>query len=659
MTKREVGVLGGLAALLGVIAILIATQPAAPLSNGGTPGLAPPSFALNAGLGASGAPTASAVSPLSAPTDSLPPIGPTIREGILSRPSSINPLTSRTQADRDLVALIYSGLAKLGPGSTVVPDLAKSWTTDRTGAIWTVRMRPDATWQDGAPVTAADVVFTVKLLQDPKYNGPSASSWSEVKVTALNDHTVRFVLRTPLAGFVYALRQPLLPEHLLRGVAVTGLADSPFSMAPVGSGPYRLVQVDEVMALLEPTAAVGGSSPSGTGPSAPNPAGSTAIGSGAPSSAASVAPQSSGGATSESSARPSTVVSSAGPSVAPSGGAASGSAPSASAAAPSAPPADSGPPNLEFRFYGDSTSLMAAYRAGEVDRVDGLSAIDASNLAREPGSKLVRYPRATFTSIALNLRPDVPLFQDVRVRRALLESIDRTRLIDTVLAGLGTRADSPIPPKSWAFSQRASKPVAYSTHQAALDLRAAGWRKVGGKWYVGTSKRQVVIELIVPSRDSNPTAYATAVFISKSWRSMGILTRVVPLAPAAFVGDRLTPAKFQAAVVDINIGLDPDLFPLFASRQAGHGGSNISGVQSLVLDAKLIAARKPGTEAARKAAYEDLQKFLAETQVTLPMFFRDEPIVVSSRVRGGTVRLLGDPSDRFWDVLTWRLAASR
>jgi ABC-type transport system substrate-binding protein len=302
---------------------------------------------------------------------------------------------------------------------------------------------------------------------------------------------------------------------------------------------------------------------------------------------------------------------------------------------------------------------MAAYRAGELDRVDGLSAADAVSLSATPGSKLVRYPRATFTTIALNLRPNVTLFQDVHVRTALLEAIDRTKLISTVLSGLGTRADSPIPPKSWAFSLHASKAVAYSTHEAALNLEAAGWHKTAGKWYIGRSTKQVVVELIVPSKATNPVAYATAAFISKSWRSLGVLTHVVALTPAEFVGDRLTTADFKAAVVDINIGLDPDLFPLFASRQAGHGGSNISGVQSLVLDAKLIAARKPGTDAERKAAYIDLQKFLSATQVTLPMFFRDEPVVVSNRVTGGAVRLLGDPSDRFWDVLTWRLAASR
>ena len=124
------------------------------------------------------------------------------------------------------------------------------------------------------------------------------------------------------------------------------------------------------------------------------------------------------------------------------------------------------------------------------------------------------------------------------------------------------------------------------------------------------------------------------------------------------MGERLSQANFTAAVVDMNIGLDPDLYPLLASRQAGIGGSNLSGVQSLVLDDLLIAARRPGTLAKRRSAWAKLEAFLSTAQVTLPLAFRDDPLVVSDRVAGPRVHLQGDPSDRFWDVLSWRLVSA-
>ncbi len=116
-------------------------------------------------------PNSSAATP---PVATVPPANarPYV-EGLLSSPVSVSPLTARTQADRDLVALVFAGLVRLGPGGTIVPDLAERWSVDADGKVWTVVLRDDATWHDGNPVTADDVVFTVRTLQDPAYTGPA------------------------------------------------------------------------------------------------------------------------------------------------------------------------------------------------------------------------------------------------------------------------------------------------------------------------------------------------------------------------------------------------------------------------------------------------------------------------------------------------------
>ena len=130
----------------------------------------------------------------------------------------MSPLTARTQADRDLVALVFSGLVRNGPSGTVVPDLAERWTVDESGSVWTFQLREDATWHDGHPVTSADVLFTIHRLQDPAYTGPAAGSWNEVTVAADGPYTVVFTLKTPLGGFLQAATQPIAPAHLLADV---------------------------------------------------------------------------------------------------------------------------------------------------------------------------------------------------------------------------------------------------------------------------------------------------------------------------------------------------------------------------------------------------------------------------------------------------------
>ena len=109
----------------------------------------------------------------------------------------------------------------------------------------------------------------------------------------------------------------------------------------------------------------------------------------------------------------------------------------------------------------------------------------------------------------------------------------------------------------------------------------------------------------------------------------------------------------------MGIGLDPDLYPLLASSQVQASGSNFAGLQNPALDTLLVAARMPAAEEARKAAYVALQANFAAGLYLLPIAFRDEVVVVRDELEGPVIRAIGSPGDRFWDVLTWRLADGR
>jgi ABC-type transport system substrate-binding protein len=299
--------------------------------------------------------------------------------------------------------------------------------------------------------------------------------------------------------------------------------------------------------------------------------------------------------------------------------------------------------------------LATAYRAGQLDAASGLSPDLAGPLAALPGHRLLTYPRTTLTAIALNLRPGNSELRIPSLRHGLLAAIDRAAIIKEVYGGAATRADSPIPPSSWAFDPKTSRKVNFDRQRAAADLKKAGWKRLAGGWAAPGAKKPYAMELIAPDAASNPLAMAVAEAIAADWRMLGLQTTVSGLTPSAFV-DRLGKGTFKAAAFDVNIGLDPDLYPLFASTQVTSGGSNLTGIQDVDLDRDLIRARAPGTLTARKAAFSTLQARLADKQYLLPIAFRSELVVLSDRVQGPVIRELGDASDRFWDVLTWRLA---
>lgn len=635
MTQRDRGVV----AILGVVLVALSIAVALPGSIGSAgPGSTDP--------GASPAAGASALIPA------------VYREGTIGRPSSINPLTARTQADRDLVALVFSGLVAIGPDGSYRPDLASGWTASADGKTWTFTIRPDARWQDGEPVTSSDVVYTVDVLKSPGYAGPLGASWREVSVTAVDALTVTFELTTPIGGFLQAATIGLLPEHLLSETPIETLADDPFSVQPVGAGPFVLTSWNAAAATLIPASAADlpaiepGGSPAPTDLPEPTAMASPTEPPSAAPSSPTASPASSAGASA--SALP-------GRSAAPGTSTVPSTAPSPAGVATPAPTARPEPllPGIAMHFYPDAESLAAAYRAGELDAAAGLPPDVAGLLGALPGNRLLSYPRTTLTAIALNLRPGNGELRMPVVRHGLLAAIDRAKLIATVLGGAATRADSVIPPSSWAFDPKASRQVRFDLKRAAADLKAGGWKRLAGGWAAPGAKKPYVMELIAPDRKSNPTTMAVAEAVAADWKAFGLQTVVTGLPPAQFVEERLRKGTFQSAAIDVNIGLDPDLYPLFASTQATSAGSNISGIQDVALDRDLNRARAPGSEAARKAAYSKLQMRLVDRTYVLPIAFRNELVVVSNRLRGPVVRELGDPSDRYWDVLTWRLADTR
>jgi len=115
------------------------------------------------------------------PADGDPAYGGTYVEGVAGVPQYLNPVIAATDVDEDVSRLAFSGLTRYDQTGAIVPDLASAFHTESDGRIWTFDIREDATWHDGQPVTADDVVFTVKLLQDRGYVGPYSDAFRGVR----------------------------------------------------------------------------------------------------------------------------------------------------------------------------------------------------------------------------------------------------------------------------------------------------------------------------------------------------------------------------------------------------------------------------------------------------------------------------------------------
>jgi peptide/nickel transport system substrate-binding protein len=522
-----------------------------------------------------------------------------LREGVLGQVRTLDPLFATTQAERDIDALLFRGLTRLGPDGEIVPDLARSWEITDSGRVYMFVLRDDAFWHDGAPVTSDDVVFTVRTLQHPAYMGSAGAAWRGITVERVDRLAVRFRLPADPGGFLLLAGQALVPSHVLSGTPIEDLATSGFGQQPVGTGPFRLESLGPAGAELVAAAPV---REAGSGVSNPL----------------------SGGK-----------------------------------AVPSAGPGLQVPgiERYRYRFFADAPSLAAAFRAHEIDAAGGLTVDTAAGLLSDPGARVVGYPRTVLTSVMLNLRPQqITAFRDARVRRALLMMIDRARILEEVLQGKGRLAETPISPASFAYDAEAAGSVPYDIAQAGRLLQAAGWKKLGEGWVGRGAKTPIKFELAALDPAANPIDYAVAQRVVADWNAAGIGAQLQSYASEELIATKLLPGRYRSAVVDVNLGLDPDLYPLLGSAQALAGGTNLSGYQSRQLDALLKSARVYAPPPVRKARFAALQRRLAAELPILPLFFSDYLFVVRSTLTGPTSREIASPQERYWDVLTWRLA---
>lgn len=188
--------------------------------------------------------------------ESIPAEGGRFVEGVTRAPDRINPLfASANLTDRDLAALVFSGLIRLGPDGTPLPDLAERWEITGNGTTYVFYLRQGVAWHDAPDrrFDSDDVLFTFDAIADPGFRGDAglAQIFDGVIVTARDARTVEFKLEQPYAPFLGYLTVGILPAHALEGLDADGLYNAPFNAQPIGTGPYRMAGRTSRGAVLE------------------------------------------------------------------------------------------------------------------------------------------------------------------------------------------------------------------------------------------------------------------------------------------------------------------------------------------------------------------------------------------------------------------------
>jgi peptide/nickel transport system substrate-binding protein len=317
----------------------------------------------------SGKTVASATVPIGAPISTLDPI--------VDVASATEPISSMFES------LTFTG----GDDGKVLPWLATSWDT-KDNTTWTFHLDPKATFHNGDPVTADDVVFTFQTEQQPT-NPHSSTLASLASVSAVDEHTVQMVLKAPNAAWIVTIGQ----LYIVSKDAYEKEGPAGFAKAPVGSGPFKFVDLT-----------------------------------------------SGGGVEME----------------------------GWSDYRDGAPPIK----KLTYTPVTSPQSQLAGLEAGDLDLVANVPYNQIAQVKGTPGLEIVS--KNSTNSIYLGYNIGNPALQDVAVRQAIDEAIDRNTLVKKVFDGEAVALGNLVPKSTFGYDSTI-KPTKFDAAAAKKALKAAGY----------------------------------------------------------------------------------------------------------------------------------------------------------------------------------------
>lgn len=505
-------------------------------------------------------------------------------------PTVINPLLTE-QTDPNITALVFSGLTKLDGMGQVYGDLADQIDLDPEGRVYTFHIRPAATWHDGRPVTPQDVLFTIRLLQDPNFPGDpeQANVWRTVTVDLPGDGKdgrVRFTLKDRFAPFLGLTTVGILPQHILGGIKAEDLSDQAFNLNPIGTGPYRFVS-------LEPTA---------------------------PAVNLVLYPKHYEVATD----------------------AAYFIQEMRFQYYPSFAQA------LDAARRGGQTGVMGIAEVPIQDLYRANNALNPQN-AKTADWTFYGHNIAAFTALLYNNQSAI--FSDRAVRQAADIAIDRDALVNDILGKQALPGDGPVLPYSWAYKQETAKHK-YDANAARQLLDGANWKLKPGSQVREKDGQKLAFTLVTNGSDVRPQV---AQAIATQLAAVGFEVQVNRIAISAFdlQQNYLVPRTYDAAIFGYrDLLYDPDPYPLWHSTQAG-SGYNFTDFRDTDSDQLLENGRRATNPNERRLLYGQFQdRFISEMPASV-LYYPRYVIAVSSKLNGVTADTINVAADRFRGLARW------
>jgi peptide/nickel transport system substrate-binding protein len=301
--------------------------------------------------------------------------------------------------------------------------------------------------------------------------------------------------------------------------------------------------------------------------------------------------------------------------------------------------------HLLFEIVADNGALFNAFRAHDVD-IDNLTILQTPQARALSDATLIAVLRNGMDY--LSFQTAKPPTDDVRVRRAITEAIDRTALLSSTYLGLRPIANTEIPTVLWA-NDPSIRPLAYAPRQAGRDLDDAGWRLAGGRRV--KNGVPLAIELVSDTRDYNRRIDT---LVQRDLAQAGIdvtirvYTNTIMYAPAPAGGIQYG-GRFNVFSDNLYGGTDPEESEQWTCARRAPNGANMSRFCDTAYDKAFAAQQLTLDRVTRARFFSTLQRRIRDEAVLLPLAYDEEYIAINPALHGFRPNMLYD----YWNAERW------
>ena len=305
---------------------------------------------------------------------------------------------------------------------------------------------------------------------------------------------------------------------------------------------------------------------------------------------------------------------------------------------------------IELQFFPDVTTAAGAVVKGGAPGVllDSTAGEDDFNaVASVGGLDSYEVNRSAYTVLYLN--NSQPPLNDLLVRRAIAETVDIDGIIDSVLGGRATEADSPIVIGTWAHNPDVD-PYPRDPGEARELLEEAGWKLPEN----GDVRTRNGIELrLTLLTDQDPVRALVTEAVAEQLTNIGISVTLAREESTDLIRDFLIPRQYQAALFGWDPGPDPDPYPAWHSSQASDSGRNLAAFSNEEADRLMEAARRTRDLDERQRLYYAFQDIFHENVPSVLLYHPVSTYFVTDQIRGIELGTLFSSSSRFRNVHEW------